>query len=163
MSDDPIKDALRLFPYGFYSITSRNGDDVNAMVANWIMQVSFEPRLVAVGLQKTSYTYGLVEPSKIFTINIFKAEDKEAMMPFTKARSKKPEKMAEAQYRDGPQTGCPILEGATAYIEFKVVNIIDIGGEYDIVIGEPVNAEILKDAAVTDILTLPDLGWSYAG
>jgi hypothetical protein len=44
-----------------------------------------------------------------------------------------------------------------------VVNIIDIGGKYDIVIGEPVNAEILKDASVEDILTLPDLGWSYAG
>jgi flavin reductase (DIM6/NTAB) family NADH-FMN oxidoreductase RutF len=163
MSDDPIKDALQLFPYGFYSLTSRNGEDVNAMVVNWIMQVSFEPRLVAVGLQKTSYTYGLIEPTKVFALNIFKTDDKDAMTPFSKGRSKRPDKMAEAQYRAGPQTGCPILEGASAYIEFKVVNIIDIGGKYDIVIGEPVNAEILKDASVEDILTLPDLGWSYAG
>ena len=51
MSDDSIKDALNLMPYGFYSITSRNGDDVNIMVANWVSQVSFEPRLVAIGLE----------------------------------------------------------------------------------------------------------------
>ena len=54
MSDDSIKDALRLVPYGFYAITSRNGDDMNAMVANWVSQVSFDPRLVAVGLQKST-------------------------------------------------------------------------------------------------------------
>jgi hypothetical protein len=34
MSEDAVKDALRLMPYGFYSITSHNGDDLNAIVAN---------------------------------------------------------------------------------------------------------------------------------
>jgi flavin reductase (DIM6/NTAB) family NADH-FMN oxidoreductase RutF len=163
MSDDPIKDALQLFPYGFYSLTSRNGEDINAMVINWVTQVSFDPRQVAIGLQKSSYSYGLVESSKVFALNIFRTEDKEALMPFTKARSKKPDKMVGAQFTDGPQTGCPVLRGASAFIEFKVVDIIDIGGAYDLVIGEPVNAEILKDASVSDVLTLPDMGWSYAG
>jgi flavin reductase (DIM6/NTAB) family NADH-FMN oxidoreductase RutF len=37
MAPDPIKDALHMMPYGFYSITSRNSDEVNAMVANWVM------------------------------------------------------------------------------------------------------------------------------
>jgi flavin reductase (DIM6/NTAB) family NADH-FMN oxidoreductase RutF len=47
MSDDKMKDALRMMPYGFYAITSKSGDDVNGMVANWVTQVSFEPRLLA--------------------------------------------------------------------------------------------------------------------
>jgi hypothetical protein len=38
MSDEAIKDALNRMPYGFYSITSRSGDDVNAMVANWVIR-----------------------------------------------------------------------------------------------------------------------------
>lgn len=61
MSDDPNKDALNMMPYGFYSVTSRDGDEVNAMVANWITQASFEPRLIAMGLQKSAYTYGMSE------------------------------------------------------------------------------------------------------
>ena len=54
MSADSIKDALRMMPYGFYSITSRHGDEVNAMVANWVTQVAFEPRMVAIGLQNAN-------------------------------------------------------------------------------------------------------------
>ena len=163
MSDDPIKDALRLMPYGFYTVTSRNGKDVNAMVANWITQASFEPRLVVMALQKTSYTHSVIEKGRVFAINIFKSEDKEAMMPFTKGRSKKPEKMIEANYSKAPETGCPILDGATACIEFKVVDLIDVGGDHDIFVGEAVGAGILKEANVGEIMTLPGLGWSYAG
>lgn len=163
MSDDSIKDALRMMPYGFYSITSTNGDEVNAMVANWVSQVSYEPRLVALGLQKTSYTHGLVEQGRVFAINIFLKEDQEIIMPFCKSRAKFANKMDEASYTVAPETGCPILDGAAAYIEFKVTQIVDIGGDHDIVVGEAVGAGVLKEAEAGDVLSLPHLGWSYAG
>jgi len=163
MSDDPIKDALQLMPYGFYAITSRNGDDMNVMVGNWITQVSFEPRLVAFGLQKSSYTHGVVEQGRVFALNIFREEDEEIISSFTKSRSKNPDKMKDAKFSPAPVTGCPILDGAAAYIEFKVVDLIDIGGDYDILVGEAVGASVMKSSEVNDILTLPKLGWSYAG
>ena len=56
MTADPIKEALHRLPYGFYSITSRNGNEVNAMVGNWLTQVSFEPRLLLFALSKIAYT-----------------------------------------------------------------------------------------------------------
>lgn len=163
MSNDPIKQALNRLPYGFYSITSRNGDDVNAMVANWVTQASFTPRLMAVGLQKKSYTHSVISAGGVFTINIFNQEDQDDMMPFTKGRAKKPDKMAEATFTAAPETGCPILAGAAAYLECKVVNMIDVGGDHDILIGEVIGGDILKEGDVDDTLTLPQLGWSYAG
>ncbi|MFZ0544993.1 MAG: flavin reductase family protein [Candidatus Promineifilaceae bacterium] len=163
MSDDPIKDALHLMPYGFYSLTSRNGDDVNAMVANWIIQASFTPRLITMGLQKTCYTHGVIEKGCVFCINLFKKEDQEAMMPFTKSRAKRPDKMKEANYTEAPETGCPVLEGAAAYIECKVVAILDVGGDHDILVGKVIGGDVLKEADVIDMMTLPHIGWSYAG
>lgn len=163
MSDDPIKDALRLMRYGFYSLTSRSGDDVNAMVANWITQASFEPRLIAIGLQKGCYTYGLIEQGGVFAINLFKKEDAEAIKPYTKSRAKRPDKMDNVQYTLAPQTGCPILEGAAAYVECRLQQVIDIGGDHDLVVGEVIGGGVLKEAETADILTLTDLGWSYAG
>ncbi len=163
MSDNSIRDALKLMPYGFYAISSRNNDDVNVMVANWITQASFEPRLVAIGLQKSSYTHGVISEGGVFAINIFRKEDQDALMPFTKGRSKNPDKMKSANYTEAPETGCPILEGAAAYLEFKVADLIDVGGDHDILVGEVIGAGILKEAKTGDILTLPDLGWSYAG
>jgi flavin reductase (DIM6/NTAB) family NADH-FMN oxidoreductase RutF len=163
MSEEQIKEALKRMPYGFYSITSRNGDEVNAMVANWVMQASFTPRLVAIGLQKKAYSHDVIEAGGVFAINLFNSEDQEAMMPFTKGREKNPDKMADATYTPGPITGCPVLEGAAAYIECRVQRMIDVGGDHDILVGEVVGGGVLKDGEVTDTLTLPHVGWSYAG
>jgi flavin reductase (DIM6/NTAB) family NADH-FMN oxidoreductase RutF len=163
MSNDPIKDALKLIPYGFYGITSRSEDDANIMVANWITQVSFTPRLVAIGLQKSSHTHDVVEKGRVFAINIFKMGDQESIMPYTKGRAKNPDKVKDAKFSNAPVTGTPILDGAAAYIEFKVVDIVDIGGDHDIIVGEPVGAEILKPIESGQVLNLPELGWSYAG
>jgi flavin reductase (DIM6/NTAB) family NADH-FMN oxidoreductase RutF len=163
MSDDPIKDALNRIPYGFYSLTSALDDDVNAMVCNWLTQVSFTPRLVAIGLAQKAYTRKLINESGVFAVNIFNKEDEEAMTRYSKARAKRPDKMDDAVYTAGPETGCPILEGAAAYLECEVVDLIDIGGDHDILVGEVINAGILKPGEVTDTLTLPHVGWSYAG
>ena len=163
MSSDKAKDALEMMPYGFYSITSCTDDDANIMVANWVTQASFEPRLIALGLQQTSYTHGLIEKGGSFAVNIFKQEDSELITPFTKSRNKKPEKMEEASYSQAPVTGCPVLDGAAAYIECRVIRIIDVGGDHDIVVGEVVGADVMKEGMPADMLTLPILGWSYAG
>lgn len=163
MSNDPIKETLSRMPYGFYSITSRNGDEVNAMVANWVTQTAFEPRLVAVGLAKKAHSHGLISEGGVFAINLFNKEDQEAIMPFTGGRAKRPDKMTNATYSDAPETGCPVLEGAAAYVECKVTQIVDIGGDHDIVVGEVVGGAILKEGDVNDTLTLPHVGWSYAG
>ena len=163
MPSDAIKQALRMMPYGFYSITSKHGDDTNAMVANWVTQVSFEPRLIAFSLAKNAHSYNLIAESKAFCINIFNEDDSEALMPFTKGRAKNPEKMVDVSYEEAPETGCPILEGASAYVECRVKQIIDIGGDHDVVIAEPVGAGVRKEFDAAEALTLPKIGWSYAG
>jgi len=163
MSDDKIKDALRMMPYGFYAFTTKNGDEVNAMVVNWVSQMSYEPRLVAVGIAKSAYSHGLVKEGEVFGLNLFLAEDKEAIMGVTKGREKNPDKMEENDYTTAPETGVPVLEGSAAYIECKVTQIIDVGGDHDIVVGEAINADVMKEAEASEVLSLPKIGWSYAG
>jgi len=163
MSNDPIKDVLNRIPYGFYSITSRAGDEVNIMVATWLMQSSFEPRLLTLALQKTSHTHSLVEQGRVFAVNIFNVDDQEAIKNFTKGREKDPDKVKNASYKPGPETGCPILDSAAAYLECRVQQIIDVGGDHDLVVGEIVGAGERKPGEAEDCLTLLDIGWSYAG
>ncbi len=163
MSDDKIKDALKMMPYGFYAFTSKNGDDVNAMVVNWVSQMSYEPRLLAVGIQKHCYSHGLVEAGQAFGLNLFLQSDKDAIMGVTSGRAKKPEKMNEAQFSAAPRTGVPVLADAAAYIECKVTRIVDVGGDHNIVVGEAINADVMKAADPPDLLSLTQLGWSYAG
>ena len=163
MSDDKIKDALRMMPYGFYAFTTKDGEDVNAMVVNWVSQMSYAPRLLAVGIQKSCYSHGLLAVGGGFGLNIFLQADSEAIMGVTSGRAKKPEKMTEANYSAAPETGVPVLDGAAAFIECKVTRIVDVGGDHDIIVGEAINADVLKEGAPPDVLSLTQLGWSYAG
>ncbi len=163
MAEESIKVALKMMPYGFYAFTTKNGDDVNAMVVNWVSQMSYAPRLLAVGIQKSCYSRGVVEAGGVFGLNLFLQANSDAIMGITSGRARKPEKMDEAKYSAAPETGVPVLAGSAAIIECKVTQIVDIGGDHDIVVGEAINAEVMKEAAPPDVLSLTELGWSYAG
>ena len=163
MSDDKIKDALNMLPYGFYAIGSKSNDDLNIMVANWLIQSSFSPRQVTFALSKTARTHGIISSGRVFSVNIFNEADAEIIKGFTKSREKNPDKVNNADFSPGTETGCPIIAGAAAYLECKVVNIVDSGGDHDVVVGEVVGAGVSKEGEPADTLTLIDLGWSYAG
>jgi flavin reductase (DIM6/NTAB) family NADH-FMN oxidoreductase RutF len=163
MTENVISDALKMIPYGFYALTSRDGEDRNVMVLNWFSQVSFEPHHVAIGLQNTSYSYGLVEKSRKFVINIMNKEDAEVIKAFTKSREKNPEKFKNANTSDAPVTGLPVLDEAAAYLECEVVEMVDTGSGHSVVVGKVVGGDVSKPGKPEDTLTLLDLGWSYAG
>jgi flavin reductase (DIM6/NTAB) family NADH-FMN oxidoreductase RutF len=163
MTKDPMKEALQRMPYGFYSITSRNGEEVNAMVGNWLTQVSYEPRLLLFGLAKSAYSHLLIAAGGVFAVNIFNQEDSDHIKHFTKSRAKKPDKMEGVAWTPAPETGCPMLDGAAAVIECRVEQLIDVGGDHDLLLGRVVNAVILKPGDEHTSLTLPYMGWNYAG
>jgi len=163
MADDKVKAALKMMPYGFYAFTTKSGDDLNAMVVNWVSQMSFSPRLLAVGIQKSCYSHGLVKAGGVFGLNLFLQSNADAIMGITSSRARKPEKMQQADFTTAPQTGVPVLAGAAAYLECAVKQVVDIGGDHDIIVGEVLHADVLEEAAPADLLSLTQLGWSYAG
>jgi flavin reductase (DIM6/NTAB) family NADH-FMN oxidoreductase RutF len=163
MTEQNIPDPLNAIPYGFYAVTSRDGEDRNVMVLNWLTQVSFEPQHIVIGLQNSAYTMGLVKKSKVFGVNLFLKEDASVIKQFTKSRKKDPEKFEKVNYTDGAVTGVPILDEAVAYLECEVVQIMDTGAGHSVVTAKVVGGGMRKEAEAADILTLPHLGWGYGG
>lgn len=163
MSEKDISDALNMIPYGFYALTSAVGDDRNVMVLNWFSQISFEPQHVVIGLQNTSYSYALIHKSGKFVVNILRKEDAEVIKAFTKSREKNPGKFDSANYSHGPVTGVPVLDEAAAYLECKVLQMVDSGSGHSAVVAKVVGGGVRKAGKAGETLTLLDLGWSYAG
>jgi flavin reductase (DIM6/NTAB) family NADH-FMN oxidoreductase RutF len=105
--------------YGLYVVGACADDAVNAMTANWLTQVSFEPEMVALAVEKDSYTRKLIEDGGVFSVSILKAGQKEIAQHFIKHQSKKGGKIGDYAFLTR-KTGSPILEQCSAFLDCRV-------------------------------------------
>ena len=170
---DPVAEALESMPYGLYIIGSRSeADELNGMMAYWLMQVSFKPRLVACSLENDATTLRNVRETGVFSVNVLPLEERELAQNFAQPRDaskikgrtaeeahKVYDKLAGVAYTRGEQTDCPILDGALAWLECRAEQFVD-AGDHTLVIGRVLDGAVLRDA---EPLTQKALGWEYGG
>lgn len=153
------KQVLRLFTYGLYAITARDGDTVSAMTANWITQVSFEPPLLALAVQNESHSRKVIEASGAFAVNIYETGQREAAGGLGRKFAKHPQKLDELESRPGPATGSPLLDLTLGWVECRVQSSTP-AGDHTLFVAEVVEAGLNREGAP---LTLAEAGFKYAG
>jgi flavin reductase (DIM6/NTAB) family NADH-FMN oxidoreductase RutF len=153
---------LWTMPYGLYVVGSRSGPDRNAMTLNWATQVSFEPKLLGIGVEKTALTHRLVEEGGSFALNVVARDDRAIVRKFTK-----PVEVDEAAstlngipFHDAP-SGAPVLDQAVAWIDCAVRQPVDCGG-HTFFVGEVTACGFLQ-AEDTPVLRMEDTRMSYGG
>ncbi len=175
MHEDNAARVMHEMPYGLYIIGSRepDGEKVNGMMADWVMQVSFEPRLLAVSFENDSHTLANVSERPHFTVNLLAAdqESMELVRPFAQPHSGakvKGRKSAEAEkvhYKlDGlgywlTDSGCPVLEKAMAWCECEAEQFLAIG-DHTLVVGRVLDGRLEREA---EPMTSGYTGWTYSG
>lgn len=154
--------VLRGLPYGLYVVGAAHGDRLNAMTLNWATQVSFEPKLVGIGVEKTAYTHELIEAGGCFTLNTISREDRAIVRKFTKpVEVDAPgSTMNGFGYRLGA-SGAPILDLAVSHLDCRVTQQVDCGG-HSFFIGEVLDAAFGRDEA-TELLRMEDTRMDYGG
>jgi flavin reductase (DIM6/NTAB) family NADH-FMN oxidoreductase RutF len=132
------------------------------MTINWVTQVSFDPKLVAVGIEKGAVTHELVSESGVFVINTVSREDRAIVRKFTKPVEVDLDAhtLNGFPFHDGV-TGAPILDQAPAFVECEVRQPVDVGG-HTLFIGEVVNTGF-QQAEDTEVLRMEDTRMSYGG
>src|SRR3990170_8446026 len=156
---DPIVEALEWMPYGLYIIGSRGSDNINGMMADGGMQVSFEPRLVAVSLERNSTTLRNLRETGFFTVNMLGSDQRGLAVKFCPPREASKiqgrsdqasaviyDKMAGVPYQMGQHSECPILDEAVAYVECAVHEILD-AGDHALAIGRVLDGAILREGS----------------
>jgi flavin reductase (DIM6/NTAB) family NADH-FMN oxidoreductase RutF len=154
--------VLWKMPSGLYVIGSRHGDQHNLMTANWVTQVSFDPKLVAVSVENEALTHRLIQAGRAFSVNIVDRDDRAIVRKFTKPV----EADLGAQTLNGfpfhaGHTGAPILDQAVAYVDCEVRHEVDVGG-HTLFVGEVVDVAFQKDED-TDVLRMEDTRMNYGG
>jgi flavin reductase (DIM6/NTAB) family NADH-FMN oxidoreductase RutF len=153
---------LWTMPYGLYVVGSRHGDRRNAMTLNFATQVSFEPKLLGIGVEKTALTHELVEQGGSFTLNTISREDRAIVRKFTKPVEVDVDKstLNGFPFHDGP-TGTPVLDQAVAWVACELRQPVDCGG-HTFFIGEVVACGF-QQAEDTPVLRMEDTRMSYGG
>jgi hypothetical protein len=91
------KTVLRLFTYGLYAVTARHGDEVGLMTANWIVQSSFDPPMLALAAEADSRTRRLIEAGGAFAVNVYETGQRELAGQLGRTFAKHPKSRATSR------------------------------------------------------------------
>lgn len=137
--------ALHKLSYGLYVVSSGEGDRRNAQIANTVFQVTSEPPIIAVSINKNNLTHEFIQQNRVFAASVLR---KTTILSFIGRfgfkSGRDSDKLSGINYRIG-ETGAPVvLDNAVAYLEARVIKEVDVG-THTIFIGELVAAEVLTE------------------
>jgi flavin reductase (DIM6/NTAB) family NADH-FMN oxidoreductase RutF len=170
---EPIEKALLKLSYGVHVLGSRASDgQLNAMIADWVMQVSFKPRLVAAAIENDARTLRFVRETRVFSVNLLHEKDgleiaRAVVMPAEGRKIRGRSEQAAATVHDklaGLQygihdNGCPVLDRSLGWFTCDVEQFFE-AGDHTIVVGRVTDGDVLRAG---EMLIERDLGWEYGG
>lgn len=158
MDEATKKEALRLFTYGLYAVTTGGAEQWNAFTANWLSQVSFDPPLVALSVENASVSLPLIRASRHFAVNVYDAGQRELAGQLGKSLTKHQDKLAGLGHEIS-ESGCPLLTDSLAWVECRVEGELP-AGDSTLVLGRVVGAGVRRQG---DPLTMRAAGFKHAG
>ncbi|MFC1962993.1 rubredoxin [Chloroflexota bacterium] len=137
--------ALQKLSYGVYIVASKKGNRFNSQIANTVVQVSSEPPIIAVSINKNNLTHDFIKESRVFSATVLCEETPLTFIGRFGFRSgRDTDKFEGINYKIG-ETGAPIvLDNAVSYLEARVTREMDVG-THTLFIGELVNADVVDE------------------
>src|SRR5512135_1416750 len=118
---DVRNEALRRIANGVYILTTCLGEQIHAATVTWVSQVSFQPPLVLVALQKNSRLAHTVRKAHRFALNLLEADQAPLASMFFEhtAVSAAGQDLAGFSFRYDP-AHCPLLTDCAAWLECRL-------------------------------------------
>ncbi len=147
-----IAELFQRLTQGVYLIGVAHGETRNAFTAAWVMQISFDPMLLALSINPDHASFALLEEGGAFSVNVLKKEQLDLAEHYGKPGDTGP--LDEPDWSTG-KFGLPLRNDALAWFECKAKYIAP-AGDHNLVTAEVVGGKLL-DANATP-LTYADTG-----
>jgi flavin reductase (DIM6/NTAB) family NADH-FMN oxidoreductase RutF len=128
---------------GVYVIGVVDQTRVNAFTAAWVMQVSFNPPLLALSINPHNRSHGLLRRSGVFSVNVLSATQRDLARHFGQAQTA--DKLATVPWHAGLD-GLPLLDQALAWFECQVL-ASHAAGDHELVVARVVGGALADPAA----------------
>jgi flavin reductase (DIM6/NTAB) family NADH-FMN oxidoreductase RutF len=140
-----VADLFRWLTAGVYVIGVADGERRNAFTAAWLVQVSFDPLLLALSINPEHASHPLLVGGAGFVVNVLPRDQLHLAVHFGTRSGRETDKLAGIRWHPAT-SGAPILTDAAAWLECRLQQRI-AAGDHEIAIGRPVAGEILKPDA----------------
>jgi flavin reductase (DIM6/NTAB) family NADH-FMN oxidoreductase RutF len=124
---------------GVYVVGVAHGEVHNAFTAAWIMQVSYDPLLLALSINPNHSSYALLNEGRSFSVNVLKKGQLDLADHF--GQSDRANKLALTEWTTD-RTGLPLLRDALAWFECQVVSEHP-AGDHVLVLGKVIDGKLL--------------------
>ncbi|HEY5505692.1 MAG TPA: flavin reductase family protein [Sedimentisphaerales bacterium] len=138
-------ESLFKLSYGMCIIASKEEGKLNGCIVNTVFQLTPEPPMVAVSVNKQCLTHQLIGASRVFAVSIL---SEAAPIPFIGKfgfrTGRDINKLEQVKYRLGT-TGAPIiLDNTVGFLEAELTQSVDVGS-HTLFVGKIVACESLED------------------
>jgi flavin reductase (DIM6/NTAB) family NADH-FMN oxidoreductase RutF len=128
---------------GVYVVGVARGEVHNAFTAAWVMQVSYDPLLLALSINPNHSSYSLLNEGRSFSVNVLKKGQLDLADHF--GRSDPADKLALAEWTTD-RTGLPLLREALAWFECQVASEYP-AGDHVLVLGKVIDGKLIDSEA----------------
>jgi len=148
-------------PNALCLVGSRAGDEWNGMTQSWVTQVSMDPVLIAIAVDRKAVTNRLVREGEAFSVNLWDRDDTRVFRSFSKPAVYQDSKLNGRPVRAGA-TGVPIFEEAVAWLECRLWKTVEFN-THDLFLGEVVDAGFGDGGRDVPVARMEDTRMKYGG
>ncbi|MGC8512409.1 MAG: flavin reductase family protein [Acidimicrobiales bacterium] len=150
-------------PSGLYVLGTRGTSRRNLMTLNWATQVSSEPKLIAVSVERDALSNTLISQGEAFCLNILHRSDRAVVRKFVKPLEDGGSGAELAGFVvTEAVTGSPILELSAAWLDCRLHQATDFTS-HTLFVGEVVACGPTELAGDLEVLRMEDTKMSYGG
>jgi flavin reductase (DIM6/NTAB) family NADH-FMN oxidoreductase RutF len=154
--DEILRAIFERFPYGIFVVATNSGDDVYGILATWVMQVSFEPPLIAISVEKGGVFSEALKRSGLFSLSLVRSQDIRVAKGVLKAGPV----IEGSEVRDDfvfSAEGVPALKESAGILTCRITHMHD-SGDHLLIVAEATSGE---PADLAEMMTLRETGWKY--
>ena len=144
MATSEVAELFRRITAGVYVIGVAADAGKGAFTAAWVMQVSFDPPLLALSIHPHHASYPLLHAGGGFTVSVLREGQQATARHFGLSSAREKDKLAAGGWRPGTR-GAPILEDALAWFECELVGSMP-AGDHELVVGRVADGGLVPPA-----------------
>jgi flavin reductase (DIM6/NTAB) family NADH-FMN oxidoreductase RutF len=140
---ESIAALFKTLTQGVYLIGVAHGEERNAFTAAWVMQVSFDPVLLALSINPLHSSYRLLKEGGAFSVNVLKEGQLDLAARF--GDPAREDALSETGWTTG-RLGLPVLRDGLAFFECRFLHECP-AGDHVLAVGKVVNGKLLDSRA----------------